>query len=140
MPVLTPPPRPAHSSRGPADGAAGPPDKGCPSPRGTKLAQEGEEGAAKCLLPGPSPRPAVDGTKQASLSAVATTSHSVELGSLMEKWPPALCQGQHWPRVGDPGRHFPRGQPVVGGLGECREPGLGSRSWSAADSLWDIKG
>ena len=57
---------------------AGPSDKGCPSPGGTKLAQEGEEGTAKCLLPGPSPGPAVDRTKQASLSAVATTSYPVE--------------------------------------------------------------
>lgn len=64
----------------------------------TKLAQEGEEATATLSAAWASPRPAADRTKQA-LSAVATVSHPAELGSVLGKWPPALCQGQHWPRV-----------------------------------------
>ena len=91
----------------PATAAAGPPDKGCPSPRGTKPAQEGEEATATLSAARASPRPAADRAKQASLSVVATVSHPVELGSLLGKWPPALCQGQHWPSVGASRDVFP---------------------------------
>lgn len=68
--------------------------------------RKGKRPQPHCLPPGPPPRPAADRTKQA-LSAVATVSHPAELGSVLGKWPPALCQGQHWPRVGNKGGCFP---------------------------------
>ena len=83
--------------------AAGPPGKGCSSLGGTKLAQEGEEATATLSAAWASPGPAADRTKQAFLSAVATVSHPAEAerGSVLGKWPPALCQGHHWSRVGN---------------------------------------
>lgn len=115
--------------------AARPPSKGLPSLGGPAWPRKGKRPQPHCLPPGPPPRTSADRTKQTGLSAVATVSHPAERGLLLGKWPPAFCQGQHWPRVGNQRGCFPRGQPGVGVSGECVELGPEPGSWSATDSL-----
>lgn len=132
VPVLTPTPRPSSSQ---PPWLQDPLTRAVPVPGAPSRPRKGKRPQPRCLPPGPPPGlPQTD-----SLSVVATVSHPVELGSLLGKGPPALCQGQHWPSVGSQQGCFPRGWSVVGPSGACAEPGLGPRSRSAADSLWGVK-
>lgn len=135
MPVLTPcsPLCPAHG-RGSGDGGCGTPWRGLFQPGGHQAGPGRGRGHSHpvCRLGLP---PGLQQTELNRPSYQLSPLCPTRLSPVLGKRPPALCQGQHWSRVGnwDCGGCFPRDQPGVGVSGERVEPGLGPRGCSAVD-------